>query len=101
MILSTLILRGDWKKSFEIMMRDGRKTQSPNAGYPMAAIAGALGTRFEKINHYSIGDGEVSFSPEHVKSAITLMKTTSFLFTGIVVIPIIIISQIIGWWAHA
>ena len=58
MIFSAMILGNDWKRSYKIMMRDGCKTQSPNAGYPMAAIAGALGTRFEKIDYYSLGDGQ-------------------------------------------
>lgn len=101
MILSSMILGNNWKESYRIMMRDGRKTQSPNAGYPMAAVAGALGTKFEKINYYSLGDGEISFSSEHVKSAIALMKVTSLIFCGIVVIPTILFFYYLGWWIHA
>ena len=56
------------------MLRDGKNTDSLNAGYPMAAFAGALEKRFEKIDHYSLGDGDLSFSPEHIESAIKLMK---------------------------
>lgn len=101
MILSAMILGNNWKKSFQIMLRDAKKTESPNAGYPMAAIAGALGTKFEKIDHYSLGDGDVEFSKDSVKSALLLMKTTSILFAGIFVIPIILILTILGWWIHA
>ena len=101
MIISAMILGHDWKKSYQIMIRDGNKTESPNAGYPMAAIAGALGTKFEKINHYSLGDGDVLFSKHHVHYTISLMKTTCILFTIIFVIPIIIFSGIMGWWVHA
>jgi len=101
MVLSAMILQLDWKKSYRIMIRDGRKTKSPNAGYPMAAIAGALGTKFEKIDHYSLGDGNISFTKEHVKSTILLMKITSVLFSGFVVIPIILILSYLGWWIHA
>jgi adenosylcobinamide-phosphate synthase len=101
MILSAMILKNNWKKSYEIMVRDGKKTMSPNAGYPMAAIAGALETRFEKIGHYSIGDGNVSFSVNHIKSAIALMKMTSVIFSCVIVIPIILILSYIGWYIHA
>ncbi len=101
MIFSAMILGNDWKRSYKIMIRDGRKTQSPNAGYPMAAIAGALGTKFEKINYYSLGDGEVLFSKEHVKSAIALMKVTSIVFCGVIVVPIILLLSYLGWWIHA
>ena len=101
MIFSAMILGYDWKRSYKIMIRDGGKTQSPNAGYPMAAIAGALGTKFEKIDHYFLGDGKVSFSKEHVKSTITLMKVTSIIFCGIVVVPIVLLLSNLGWWIHA
>ncbi len=101
MILSAMILRNNWRKSYEIMIRDGRKTKSPNAGYPMAAIAGALEAKFEKIDHYSLGDGNVSFTKDHVKSAISIMKVTSILFCVIVVIPIILLLSSLGWWIHA
>ncbi len=100
MILSAMILGNDWRKSYEIMIRDGRKTKSPNAGYPMAAIAGALGAKFEKIDHYSLGDGNISFTKDHVKSAISIMKVTSILFCGIIVVPILLLLSYLGWWIH-
>ena len=101
MILSAMVLRNNWRKSYEIMIRDGRKTKSPNAGYPMAAIAGALEAKFEKIDHYSLGDGNISFTKDHVKSAISIMKVTSILFCVIVVVPILLLLSYLGWWIHA
>ena len=101
MILSAMILKNNWKKSYEIMIRDGKKTESLNAGYPMAAIAGALGKKFEKVDHYSLGDGDISFSIVHIKSAITLMKVTSLIFSCLVVVPIIVFLAYLGWWIHA
>ena len=100
MIISAAILHNNWKESYKIMIRDGKKTESPNAGYPMAALAGALETKFEKINHYKLGDGETVLTKEHVHSAISIMKLTSVLFFGIVSIPIISILSILGWWIH-
>ena len=100
MVISAAILQNNWKESFKTMIRDGKKTESPNAGYPMAALAGALETKFEKINHYKLGDGETILTKEHVHSAISLMKLTSVLFFGIVSIPIISILSILGWWIH-
>jgi adenosylcobinamide-phosphate synthase len=100
MIISAAILQNNWKESYKIMIRDGKKTESPNAGYPMAALAGALETKFEKINHYKLGDGETILTKEHVHSAISIMKLTSILFFGIVTIPIVYILSLIGWWVH-
>ena len=39
------------------LRRDGRRTESPNAGLTMAAMAGALGVTLEKRGHYRLGDG--------------------------------------------
>ena len=82
------------------MIRDGKTTESPNAGYPMAALAGALETKFEKINHYKLGDGEIILTKYHVISAIKIMKLTSILFFGIITVPIILILYFIGWWLY-
>ena len=101
MIISAAILQNNWKESYKIMIRDGKKTESPNAGYPMAALAGALGTKFEKVNHYKLGNGERTLTKEHVHSAISIMKLTSVLFFGIVIVPIVTVLTFIGWWIHA
>jgi adenosylcobinamide-phosphate synthase len=101
MVFGALILGNDWKKSYKIMRRDGKNTESPNAGYPMAALAGALGTRFEKINHYCVGEGDIQLTKAHLRSAISLMKITSILFCMIFTVPVIIILSYFGWWIHA
>ena len=100
MIISAAILKNNWKKSYEVMFRDAKNTESLNAGYPMAALAGALDTRFEKLSHYELGDGDVMLNENHVHSAISIMKLTSFLFFLLVTIPIITILNLIGWWFH-
>tara|TARA_B100001167_G_scaffold160794_1_gene108420 strand:- start:380 stop:1351 length:972 start_codon:yes stop_codon:yes gene_type:complete len=90
MVLGAMLLGHDWKNCYAIFKRDGKKTDSPNAGYPMAALAGALGTTFEKIEHYSLGNGNQEITSKKVTDAIALMKVTSLLFFGIVSIPIIL-----------
>jgi adenosylcobinamide-phosphate synthase len=101
MILSALILGYNWKESFYIMKRDGRKLESPNAGFPIAALAGALGTKLEKINYYAVGDGNIEFTKSHIISAIRLMKVSSILFCGLVTVPIISSLSFLGLWLHA
>jgi adenosylcobinamide-phosphate synthase len=100
MVVSAAILRNNWRNSYKVMIRDGKTTESPNAGYPMAALAGALETKFEKINHYKLGDGEIILTKSHVISAIKIMKLTSILFFGIIIVPIIFTLSLIGWWMH-
>mgnify|MGYP000889258040 FL=1 len=101
MILSALILGYNWKESFYIMRRDGKKLESPNAGFPIAALAGSLGTKLEKINYYAVGYGNIEFTKSHIISAIRLMKVSSILFCGLVTVPIISALSFLGWWLHA
>ena len=101
MILSALILGYNWKESFYIMKRDCKKLESPNAGFPIAALAGALGTKLEKINYYAVGDGNIEFTKSHIISAIRLMKVSSILFCGLITVPIISALSFLGWWFHA
>ena len=98
MVLSCVILKEDWKNSIHVMKRDGPKTESPNAGYPMATLAGALGIRFEKIEHYVLGDGNSELNEKHFKSAISIMKITTILFVIIFTIPMILLLSALGWW---
>ena len=101
MILGALILGYNWKESLYIMRRDSGKLESTNAGFPMAALAGALGTRLEKMDYYTIGNGSIEFTKSHIISAITLMKVSSILFCGIITVPIIVTLSFLGWWIHA
>ncbi len=45
--------RGAWR----VMLQDHGRTASPNAGWPMAAMAGALDTSLSKVEHYRLGSG--------------------------------------------
>jgi adenosylcobinamide-phosphate synthase len=99
MILASIIVGGNWKHSLEVMKRDGPKTESPNAGYPMATMAGALGVKFEKLDHYVLGDGSTEFTEKHFKVAISIMKVTTILFAILFTIPMIVILSYLGWWS--
>ncbi len=52
-------------------MRAGHaKTESPNAGWPMAAMAGLLGTELEKRDHYRLGAGFRPPEPQDILTAV-------------------------------
>ncbi|MFN3654145.1 MAG: cobalamin biosynthesis protein [Candidatus Nitrosotenuis sp.] len=99
-VVAAFLIGADWKNSLQTMKRDGRKTISPNAGYPMAAVAGALQTKFEKIDHYVLGDGTTQLDVHHFRSAVLLMKVTCLLFFALVTIPLITLLHYFGWWLH-
>jgi len=52
MVFVSFILRFNWRNSLKIIWRDSRKHPSPNAGYPEAAVAGALELQLGGINYY-------------------------------------------------
>jgi len=86
-VTASFVLGYNWKASARIMLRDGRKHPSPNAGVIEAAFAGALGVRFGGPASYGgvesrkpfIGDGARGFDENIVMSAIRLMSTVAFL----------------------
>lgn len=42
-------------RGWSVMLRDQHLTESPNAGWTMAAMAGLLGRRLAKLGHYVLG----------------------------------------------
>lgn len=57
LVMAGAIVGEDWRRGLRTMWRDRRNTESPNAGWPMAAMAGLLGVVLEKPGHYRLGDG--------------------------------------------
>jgi len=98
MVVSAKMLGADWKNSLHVLHRDHGKTFSPNAGYPMATMAGALRVRLEKIGHYALGDEQEPATLEKCRTAISIMKLTTLLFCATVAIPVITILYLAGWW---
>ena len=98
MVVSAKMLGADWKNSLQMLHRDHDKTFSPNAGYPMATMAGALRVRLEKIGHYALGDGQELATLEKCKTAISIMKLTMLLFCLVFSVPVMSILYLAGWW---
>jgi adenosylcobinamide-phosphate synthase len=63
--LARLRVRDGWR----IFRRDGGVTESPNAGRPMAAMAGLLGVQLEKVGHYRLGDAGAALDVTHIDRA--------------------------------
>jgi len=56
-ILGAWIAGESTPRAWQVMLRDRRLTASPNAGWTMAAMAGALGVALEKPGAYQLGEG--------------------------------------------
>jgi adenosylcobinamide-phosphate synthase len=51
-IVAAIVTRLRWRSAIKAVIHDARLQPSPNAGYPEAAIAGALGVRLGGLNYY-------------------------------------------------
>jgi adenosylcobinamide-phosphate synthase len=51
-VVAAALLRLRWRRAVTVVLRDARLQPSPNAGYPEAALAGALGVRLGGLNYY-------------------------------------------------
>jgi len=60
-------------------MLDHNKTASPNSGWPMAAVSGALNVRLEKLGYHLMGSNYSDPQPFHIKRAIYLVGFSSFM----------------------
>ena len=98
MVLSARMLGADWKNSLQMLQRDHGKTSSPNAGYPMAAVAGALRVKLEKIGHYELGDSQEQATIEKCQTAVSIMKLTTLLFALVFSVPAMSFLYLAGWW---
>ena len=58
--LAFVVVSGHWRRSLSCMLRDAGKHRSPNAGWPEAALAGALAVRLSGPRLY---DGQGSTDP--------------------------------------
>jgi adenosylcobinamide-phosphate synthase len=90
MVAVAFILREDWRESYRILQRDKHKTASPNAGYTISAMAGALNIQLEKQGYYTLGDDH-GISYEHILKALRVMAVTAALFGLVLVVPILAI----------
>jgi adenosylcobinamide-phosphate synthase len=66
LLLGGALLRQNVARGVAVWRRDAASTQSPNAGRPMATMAGLLGVRLEKAGDYRLGDAHEPLTPGHI-----------------------------------
>jgi adenosylcobinamide-phosphate synthase len=87
-VTAALLLAAGWltgrdvRRAWRVLRRDGARTESPNAGRPMAAIAGLLSVELEKRGHYRLGDGLEPLVAGKIDEAWRLVRVAAGLATG-------------------
>ncbi len=77
--LAAQISVGRGGAAWHVARRDAGRTASPNAGWPMAAMAGALDTTLTKRDHYRLGDGPRAPDAALVGEARRIARTLTLL----------------------
>ncbi len=70
-VLAAAIMRNG-QRAWRTALHEHKKTASPNAGWPMAAMAGALNVKLEKPSHYQLGEAGKPLTPDTITEAVRL-----------------------------
>ena len=94
-VFSAWLCRRNISQAWHIMLRDHGKTQSPNAGWTMSAIAGALEIQLEKTGHYTLGDNYQSLTLNTINASLQIITITTIIWS----LLILLITQVIHYVA--
>jgi adenosylcobinamide-phosphate synthase len=83
-----------FRKSYQCLLRERKKTASPNAGWTMSAMAGALDVILTKKGEYTLNGGS---SPLNSKKIDICLKITVLSLMLTMVVLIVLIRG--GLWA--
>ena len=65
---------------------DHSRTESPNAGWTMSAMAGALGIQLEKVGHYQLGEADRPMATEMIDDSVRLVSIAALIWISVCVV---------------
>ncbi len=74
LVIASRFAGGNPRRAWETIRRDHARTASPNAGYPMSAMAGALDVRLEKVGHYRLNENGRASQPRDIHRAAKMVS---------------------------
>ena len=89
-VLAAWIRKRNASVAWQIMLRDRTRTESPNAGWTMSAIAGALGVQLEKVGHYKLGDNHNSLSLSTIDASLQIVMTAALIWSLLLILAEVI-----------
>jgi adenosylcobinamide-phosphate synthase len=89
-VLAALICRKNISQAWHIMIRDHNKTESPNAGWTMSAVAGALDVQLEKAGYYKLGDNHLPLSLSTIDVSRQIIMVTAIMWCSILMLAEVI-----------
>ena len=80
LVLAAFLSGRNGRASWQVALSEHAKTESPNAGWTLAALAGALNVRLEKVGHYRLGKANSLLVPETIDASLALMQIATLLW---------------------
>lgn len=74
LVSAAFLSRRYGRASWQVARSQHARTESPNAGWPMAAMAGALNVQLEKVGHYKLGGSSTPDAPETIDASLGLAQ---------------------------
>ena len=106
-LTAALLLAAGWacgrdvRRGWRTLRRDGGRTESPNAGRPMATMAGLLGIELAKDGHYRLGDASAPARAGDIDAAWRIVRVAALLAAALAVLALASVPAL-GWSApHA
>ncbi len=81
--LASPLGRGSPRRAWRVARAQHSRTESPNAGWPMSAMAGALGVELEKVGHYRLGEPGGPPRPADLRRAMRIVAGAMGLAAGL------------------
>ncbi len=80
-----IVIAARSRRAWRVTRRDHALTASPNAGYPMSAMAGALDVHLEKVDHYRLNESARAPEPHDIRRAARIVTVALGMVTVIAV----------------
>ncbi|HXG42838.1 MAG TPA: adenosylcobinamide-phosphate synthase CbiB [Dehalococcoidia bacterium] len=96
--LSALLLAlasGRPRPALTVALAHHSRTESPNAGWTMSALAGALGVELEKVGHYRLGEARRPLAPPLLREGVGVVTRTAAL--GAALVSLLLLLEARGW----
>jgi adenosylcobinamide-phosphate synthase len=77
LVLAAVLLRRGARNSWQSAVSSHSRTESPNAGWPMSAMAGALNVQLEKKGYYKLGKQGDMLVPSTIDGSLKLMQAAA------------------------
>ena len=86
MVAACRLTGHDAARAWRVLQRHHGRTESPNAGWPMSVMAGALGVQLEKVGHYRLGEARQPVSEVTISQSMRLAWATCLLGLALLVL---------------